>query len=337
MSGRHVAKRGGGMTGKQMEGDNQRRRALAREAREQGRSASEAGVTLGSSKQPKHIEHAHRAGPPAAGPHKRDAERVPPPAPPPGRAWPHFDPAAVGIDPPPVDLGLGVVRYRELVDEIARRGGLSFDQARVGAEATVVALARGLRLPERTAFLEPLPHEFYDEHPVGCVFYELTLTNFLDEVGAIADLLRDQARLRAQLVLGVLATYFELPALPADLRELTVPPAVGGGVSGPNGHAAPLNDDEVRAALARLPLWSGDRRGLVRSIELPPENLDRVLRRLERLKPENGRGPHIGQQNAHTAGLIVRTQSVDAVTALDVRLAHQVDAAIEQAGAGMST
>lgn len=38
---------------KQMEGDNEQRRAAAREAREQGMSASEAGVTLGASKQRK--------------------------------------------------------------------------------------------------------------------------------------------------------------------------------------------------------------------------------------------------------------------------------------------
>ena len=33
--------------------------------------------------------------------------------------------------------------------------------------------------------------------------------------------------------------------------------------------------------------------------------------------------------------LVVRTNSVDAVTRLDVALAHAVDAAIEEAGAGV--
>ena len=36
---------------KQMEGDDTQRKAAAREAREQGKSASEAGTTLGASKQ----------------------------------------------------------------------------------------------------------------------------------------------------------------------------------------------------------------------------------------------------------------------------------------------
>lgn len=39
------------MAGKQMEGDNRQRRAAAREAREQGRSASEIGGSSGASQQ----------------------------------------------------------------------------------------------------------------------------------------------------------------------------------------------------------------------------------------------------------------------------------------------
>jgi hypothetical protein len=40
---------------KQMEGDNEQRRAAARDARERGESPSEAGVTTGASKQQRHI------------------------------------------------------------------------------------------------------------------------------------------------------------------------------------------------------------------------------------------------------------------------------------------
>jgi len=32
-----------------------------------------------------------------------------------------------------------------------------------------------------------------------------------------------------------------------------------------------------RVELARLPLWTGDRHGLTRTIVLPPDDLDRVL------------------------------------------------------------
>ncbi len=42
--------------GKQMEGDNRHRRQRARRARQEGGSASEAGTTLGASKQDYHLE-----------------------------------------------------------------------------------------------------------------------------------------------------------------------------------------------------------------------------------------------------------------------------------------
>jgi pterin-4a-carbinolamine dehydratase len=49
-----------------------------------------------------------------------------------------------------------------------------------------------------------------------------------------------------------------------------------------------------------------------------------------------GRAPHIGRLGPDTARLVVRTTSVDAVTRLDADLAHRVDAAIFEAGAGMA-
>ncbi|GAA0222726.1 hypothetical protein GCM10009539_04920 [Cryptosporangium japonicum] len=58
---------------KEMEGDNRKRRALAREARAEDRSPSESGVTLGSSKQREHTRTGRRDGPPPAGAHKPGA------------------------------------------------------------------------------------------------------------------------------------------------------------------------------------------------------------------------------------------------------------------------
>jgi hypothetical protein len=243
---------------------------------------------------------------------------TPPPAP---RNWPRFDPAAVGIDPPPLDDRSGFIRYRDLVAEIARRGGLEFDQARVAAEATIVALARGLAPAQRDAFLEPLPAELYDEDLIRGYERPLTLEAFLATFVDLAAVYREHARLQAQAVLSTLARYVGLPPLPSELQELAQPPPVGGGVTGPRGGTAPLSDAEVHDALTRLPRWSGDRRALLRTIELPPDSLDRTLEHLETMR----RRPHIGRQTPTTATLIVRTKNVDAVTALDVDLAHQID------------
>jgi pterin-4a-carbinolamine dehydratase len=183
-----------------------------------------------------------------------------------------------------------------------------------------------------------VPAQLHDDYATDVPSDPGGLPGFLDQVATIVHRTPDQARYLAQAVLSVMREQDdELMAslqLPEYVRELLVPPAEGG-VVGVDGRTPPLTDDELRAALAGLPRWSGDRRGLVRTIVLPPGNLERVLRRLADLKREAGRGPHIGRPDEGVAMLVVRTSRVNAVTALDVELAHRVDTAIEEAGAGM--
>jgi pterin-4a-carbinolamine dehydratase len=125
--------------------------------------------------------------------------------------------------------------------------------------------------------------------------------------------------------------------LPDYVRDLIPPPPTDGGPVGADGHSAPLTDQELHDALRRLPMWVGNSRALMRTIELPADNLDRVLWHLDRLREEIGRGPHIGREDKSTATLVVRTRRADAVTALDIELAHRIDTAIFDAGAEMSS
>jgi pterin-4a-carbinolamine dehydratase/uncharacterized protein (DUF2267 family) len=328
----------GDMGGKQMEGDNQRRRALARRAREEGRTASEAGFTLGASKQPEHADHSERSGPPPAGPHKPVPHHsLPGTPPPPGPSWPRWDPEAVGIVP----NSPGWIQYRELVNEVRRRANLDFDHARLAAEATTTVLARALNEKDRRDFLGGVPAELHDAFAINVPYAPLDLNGFLIQVGTMVHRERDQARYQAQAVLSTMCEQdhdlIESLELPDYLHELLTPPPVGGGVVGiPPAAIPPLTDDELRQALAHLPLWSGDHRALMRTIVLPRENLDRVLLRLIQLRQEVGRAPHIGRLSPDAARLVVRTTSVDAVTRLDIELAHRVDAAVLEAGAGMA-
>jgi pterin-4a-carbinolamine dehydratase len=326
------------MSGKQMEGDNQRRRALARQAREAGQAPSEAGVTLGASKQPEHAERSHRVGPPPAGAHKPLPSRRSEPTPVrPGRPWPRWDPTAFGVSP---DEFMGLIQYREFVTAVAEHANLDFDSARAAAEATFTALARTLSWPARQLLLRTLPAELHDDFAINVPYYPRSLAGFVNQISRILHRPPDQARYQAHVVISTFAQQAaDLVAalgLPEYLGEMTSPPPTGGGVVGPTGHTPPLTDDELRDALAHLPMWAGNQRALMRTIELPPGNLDRVLSRLDRLRTEFGRGPHIGRENDTTATLVVRTRRADAVTALDVDLAHRVDAAILEAGAGMS-
>jgi pterin-4a-carbinolamine dehydratase len=328
------------MSGKQMEGDNQRRRALARQARQRGQQPSGAGFTLGASKQLEHLDQSRRDGPPEAGPRKPAADRaglepaaLPSPAPP---SWPLPDPDQDVTAGAP---GVTVIKYRDLITDVGRRAGVDFDQARSAAEATVLALAQALDEAGRERLLAAVPNELHNGSS-GTVARRRDLAGFLEEVARISRRTPEQARYQAQATLSALVErdreLVESLDLPTDLRDLLEPPPAGGGVVSPTGQTAALTADELRAALADLPYWSGDGRSLTRSIELPPENLDRVLGRLAALRPETGRGPRIGRESPGTAVIVVRTSRVNAVTALDIDLARQVDDAIDEAGAGMA-
>ncbi|MCI4061084.1 DUF2267 domain-containing protein [Micromonospora sp. R77] len=318
---------------KQMEGDNQRRRALARQAREQGRQPSETGASLSASKQVTSLDRGRRTGPPPAGRHKPDSTRggpAPPPAGMPERPRPQPRPG-------PAVTTLG---YRDLVDDVGRRAGVDFSTAKVGAEATVLALAWALDEAARERLLEAVPVKLHDVVPVDGIERHEELPGFLAEVARISGRSPEQARYQAEATLAALAEadgdLVESLRVPDGLRELLTPPAPGGGLVGPASAAAPLTDQELREALTRLPYWSSDRQSLVRTIELPAGNLDRVLDRIDQLRVDLGRGPQIGRPEPDSAVLTVRNRQVDGVTAADVDLARRIDDAIEEAGAGMA-
>jgi pterin-4a-carbinolamine dehydratase len=319
---------------KQMEGDNQRRRALAREARERGRQPSETGASLSASKQLTSLDRGRRAGPPPAGRHKPDSTRggpAPPPAGVPERPRPRPGPAGAEV----ATLG-----YRDLVDDVRRRAGVDFSTAKVGAEATVLALAWALGEAERQRLLEAVPMKLHDVVPVDGIERHAELPGFLAEVARLSGRSPEQARYQAEATLAALAEadgdLVESLRVPDGLRDLLNPPEVGGGLVGPTSAAAPLTDRELREALAGLPYWSSDRQSLVRTVELPAGNLDRVLDRIDQLRVDTGRGPQIGRPDADSAVLTVRNSQVDGVTARDVDLAHRIDDVITEAGAGMA-
>jgi pterin-4a-carbinolamine dehydratase len=326
---------------KEMEGDNIKRRALARAAREQGHRAGEAGVSLGSSKQRRHAEHAERSEqdqPPPAGAHKPGPQARRPLEPPePDPAWPRRPPPAGNTSP---DTGASRLRYRELVASAADQAGLDFDTAREAGRATVSVLARMLDEDDRQRLLDTLPAEFSQGHDTGTPIPRHDSIGFVHEVGALLGCAPEQARMRAQAVLSAIdaqdSDVLHTVHLPDGLADLTLPPRPGGGLVGPDGHTAGLDDEELRAALRRLPDWSGDSQALTRTLVLPPDQLERVLLGVSRLKKELGRGPRVSRPDEQTARFMVSTTNAGVVTALDVELASRVDEAIARADAGLA-
>src|SRR3954453_22676045 len=148
---------------KEMEGDNRKRRALAKAAREHGHRASEAGVSLGSSKQRHHAEHAERTEqdePPPEGANKPGPRAPRPQEPPePDRTWPRRPPPTGDTAP---DTGALRLRYRELVTSAAEQVGVDFDTAREAGRATISVLARMLDEADRRRLLDAVPAELTD-------------------------------------------------------------------------------------------------------------------------------------------------------------------------------
>jgi pterin-4a-carbinolamine dehydratase/uncharacterized protein (DUF2267 family) len=229
------------------------------------------------------------------------------------------------------------VRYRDLLEGVSSRIAVTADEARTATEATVSALARVLPASKRQRLLDAVPsltRQSVGEAPGPAPDVEA----FVSEVSWLAGVPREQARYQAQAVLATLAEHepdlMDKLDPPDDLRSLFRDPEPGGGITGPTGGSAPLTDAEVAAALASLPDWSGDRRALHRTLVLPRRNLDYVLAQFALLKRDTGRSPDV-RVEGDAAVLTVCTESVDAVTALDVDLARRVDALIIEAGAGI--
>lgn len=227
------------MSGKQMEGDNQRRRALGRQSRERDRHPSQAGVTLGASKQFEHRDGKRRDGPPAAGVHKPVAGRegVAMPAPPaagpptpPAPAPPAPGRGAPGPGPlPPAPAGATRTGYQELISAIAERAGVDFPEAREAAETTVTLLAARLDSAGRQRLREAVPVQLRETMPMRGDSLPRTLEAFLGEMAWLRGQTEEQARNQAEATLTALAERNPDLAgsldLPPELRQLFGPAA----------------------------------------------------------------------------------------------------------------
>lgn len=322
---------------KQMEGDNQRRRALARQARSQGQRPSGTGASLGATKQLTSLDQRRRNGPAPAGRHKPSSTNGGPAPPPVGI------PESSRPIPDGAPTSATTISYQDLVTDVGRRSGVDFSTAKVGATATVLTLARTLGAAERGRLLAAVPSRLHDIIPVDGIEDRPDLPGFLAEVGRLSGRTPEQARYQAAATLTALADrdadLVESLHVPEELTDLLAPPEPGGGVIGAAAATPPLDEGQLREELVRLPYWSGDRHGLSRTVELPTENLGRVLDRLDQLRRQTGRGPSIGQPDRTTAVLTVATsrpRGASEVTGPDVDLAHAVDDAIDEVGAGMA-
>ncbi|WP_343908332.1 DUF2267 domain-containing protein [Nocardioides aquiterrae] len=231
--------------------------------------------------------------------------------------------------------------HRELLEAIAERAGLDPpDTARRPAESVLVGVARRLDGPSRAALGSTLP-----SHLATLVGESAPLrrdqgrTPFLQTVASELDTTPERARFLAQAVLAALADRDAPTAeavrsqLPDDFAELFAAPGDGPPPDRAATAALPeptdLTADEVAAALASLPGWTGDVRALERTVDLPPGIGEEFRNRIAR---EEQAMNHHAVVEDRPDGTVFRvwTHARGVVTDLDVELARRISAIIEE-------
>ncbi|GAA3737908.1 4a-hydroxytetrahydrobiopterin dehydratase [Salinactinospora qingdaonensis] len=231
--------------------------------------------------------------------------------------------------------------HQELVDGIAAHDMVTdAAEARRALPSIIAALARHLDAGSRDQLARHLPASLRDEvHGDGA--------QPLPESGGLAQEVAldlgcppERALHLARVVLAELvSTDPDLKemlssALPRELAQWAADPVgAAGRTDAPTDTPTRISEDDVAAMRQRLPEWEGDTSRLSRSVELPPERLRPLLTQVDREAHALKHGPRY-EDTPEGVRFTVRTESVDAVTELDLELAERIEAAITEIGSG---
>jgi len=233
-----------------------------------------------------------------------------------------------------------VVAHREFLGAVANRAGLDPpDAAKRPAESVLVGVARRLDDSGRNLLEAALPTQ------LATVVRESTplrrdqgMTPFLQTVASELDASPERARFLAQAVLSALEDRDPPTAetvrseLPEDFADLFAAPGDGPPPDRAATAALPeptdLTAEEVAGALAGLPGWTGDERGLERTVDLPPGIGQELRDRIARVEQEMN---HHAMFEERADGTVIRvwTHARGVVTDLDIELARQISEVIE--------
>ena len=233
-----------------------------------------------------------------------------------------------------------MVSHRELLASVAARAGLDPpDTAKQPAETVLVGVARRLDDTGRNALESTLPAGL-----AGLVRDSAPLrddegkTSFLQTVASQLNTSPERALFLAQAVLSALADLDASAAeavrdeLPDDFGDLFAAPGEGPPPERAATAALPeptdLTAEEVAAALASLPGWTGDVHALERTVALPPGIGQEVRDRIARVERAMSHHAVIEERPDGTAFLLW-THARGVVTDLDVELARRISEIVE--------
>jgi pterin-4a-carbinolamine dehydratase/uncharacterized protein (DUF2267 family) len=233
-----------------------------------------------------------------------------------------------------------VLAHREFLEAVADRAGLDRpDAAKRPAESVLVGVARRLDDPGREALASTVATQLAtlvrESAPLR---RDEGKTPFLRTVASQLDASPERARFLAQAVLSTLADQDPATVetmrsqLPDEFRDLFDAPGDGPPPERAATAALPeptdLTAEEVSAALASLPGWTGDVHALERTVVLPPGVGQEVRDRITRV--ERAMNHHaVVEERADGTAFRVWTHARGVVTDLDVELARRISEIIE--------
>ncbi len=235
------------------------------------------------------------------------------------------------------------MRHQEFLAGVATRGGFTeTDDARRAADAVLATVAQHLGQEDREALASALPTLLEQESGVDAAAGGGTPTDagLVDDIARSTGWTPERARYALTAVTGELAA--QDPDLGARLARVLPSDLQGGGPTlppdaaseGSQGRPQPVEPDELARALNALVDWSGDTTGIERTIELPAERIDLVIDRVRAAERELGHRTHVVDRTNGSLTLRARTESLHAVTDVDLVLARRVDDAVAAVGSG---
>ncbi|MDQ4118136.1 MAG: DUF2267 domain-containing protein [Actinomycetota bacterium] len=235
-----------------------------------------------------------------------------------------------------------MVKYQDLVEGVRDRARLhDAAEAREVTGAVLGPLVRAVPEHERQSLVGALPAAVRAVVEIPAAGSGAPdVAELLDEIGRTLARPPERARYLTQAVLDELGVQdaaiterigAALPAGTVDgLRAAGDPPSEA--VTTTPERPTALTRDEVARALAGLEDWTGDERGISRTVTLPDERIEPLVNRVEReARRHNDHAAVRREPGAVTFTLRTRGSEV---TEPDVELASRIDAAVADVGSG---
>lgn len=251
---------------------------------------------------------------------------------------------ALDIDGSTIALISGVLmRYADIVHDVAHRINGEPTLAAEAVDATMVALAGCLQTGARAAFCTMLPGRVQAPGDTPCPADGKpdSARALVWHVAQSLDRPPEQAQFLAHTVLVALRDcepqLSQALHLPQDVDRFGTAAESGGGGIAPFNRSVPLFGPDIAIALRHLPHWRGDERQIVRRVTSRADHLGLALGRVQELTARLGRALDIVRVDDETAVIRISSDEVQGVTALDLDLARQIEAALTTYGIGSRT